>query len=58
MISPIFEKLAEAAGDHVEFYKVDVDAVPDVAQEVGIKAVSSDSDVLRPAPLLLWRCSG
>lgn len=25
---------------HVEFYKVDVDAQPDISQEVGIKAVS------------------
>lgn len=39
-ISPIFEKLSETATD-VTFYKVDVDAVPDVAQEVGIRAVSS-----------------
>lgn len=40
MISPIFEKLAEASGDDVEFYKVDVDTATDVAQEVGIRAVS------------------
>ncbi|EJC98765.1 thioredoxin [Fomitiporia mediterranea MF3/22] len=39
MISPIFEKLAESAGDEIEFYKVDVDSAPDIAQEVGIKAM-------------------
>lgn len=42
MISPIFEKLADKAGEEVEFYKVDVDNVPDVAQEVGIKAVRAN----------------
>lgn len=40
MISPIFEKLSEAnVNDNIEFFKVDVDAVPDVAQEVGVRAV-------------------
>ncbi|KAJ8469393.1 hypothetical protein ONZ45_g16903 [Pleurotus djamor] len=38
MISPIFEKLSDQ-NDVAEFYKVDVDAVPDVSQEVGIKAM-------------------
>ena len=39
VISPIFEKLSnENSG--AEFFKVDVDAVPDAAQEVGIRAVS------------------
>ena len=40
MISPIFEKLSESV-EGVDFYKVDVDAVPDVSQEVGIRAVGS-----------------
>ncbi|KLO20195.1 putative thioredoxin [Schizopora paradoxa] len=40
MISPIFEQMSET-GQHsgVAFYKVDVDAVPDVGQEVGIRAM-------------------
>ncbi|KAG8894733.1 hypothetical protein FRC00_008521 [Tulasnella sp. 408] len=40
MISPILEKLSELtdfAG--IEFYKVDVDNLEDVSQEVGIKAM-------------------
>ena len=42
MISPVFEKLAGAADDSkVEFYKIDVDEVPDVASEVGVTAVST-----------------
>ena len=42
MISPIFEKMS-TSGEHanVGFYKVDVDDVPDVSQEVGIRAVSA-----------------
>ncbi|CAD6884740.1 unnamed protein product [Tilletia controversa] len=39
MISPIFEKLAEQHGEKVKFFKVDVDAAPDVSQELGIKAM-------------------
>ncbi|KAH8094771.1 thioredoxin [Phellopilus nigrolimitatus] len=42
MISPVFEKLAEKsaeAGAAIEFYKVDVDSVADVAQEVGVRAM-------------------
>lgn len=39
MISPIFEKLSEQFGDKLEFFKVDVDAQPEIAQELGIKAV-------------------
>ena len=40
MISPIFEKLeSNADSSKIEYYKVDVDAVPDVAQEVGVRAV-------------------
>ncbi|KAH8992915.1 putative thioredoxin [Lactarius akahatsu] len=39
-ISPVFEKLAEKP-EHggVGFYKVDVDSQPDIAQEVGIRAM-------------------
>ncbi|RGP74772.1 thioredoxin [Fusarium sporotrichioides] len=38
MISPIFEKLSDTFGN-VTFAKVDVDACPDVAQELGIRAI-------------------
>ncbi|KAN0100125.1 Thioredoxin-like fold [Tylopilus felleus] len=39
-ISPVFEKLAkENAREGVEFYNVDVDALPDIAAEVGISAM-------------------
>ena len=41
MISPIFEKLSEKADKNIEFYKVDVDDASDIAQEVGIRAVST-----------------
>lgn len=37
-ISPEFEKLSEQY-DGIEFYKLDVDDVEDVAQEVGIRAM-------------------
>lgn len=37
-ISPIFEKMSEEYPG-VQFYKVDVDEVEDVAQEVGIRAM-------------------
>ena len=41
VISPVFETLATAnkGNANVGFYKVDVDDVPDVAEEVGIRAV-------------------
>ena len=40
MISPIFEKIAAKSDTtKIEFYKVDVDELPDVSQEVGIRAV-------------------
>lgn len=57
-ISPIFEKLSEEEGTGVTFYKVDVDAVPDVAQEVGIRAVSSfvSYDSTCPLILMISRC--
>ncbi|KZT27660.1 thioredoxin [Neolentinus lepideus HHB14362 ss-1] len=38
VISPIFEKLSEEYGN-LEFYKVDVDEQPDIAQEVGVRAM-------------------
>ncbi|EIN14269.1 thioredoxin [Punctularia strigosozonata HHB-11173 SS5] len=38
IISPVFEQLSEHFGD-VEFYKVDVDEQPDIAQEVGVRAM-------------------
>ncbi|KAF8555116.1 thioredoxin [Imleria badia] len=39
-ISPVFEKLAkENAIEGAEFYKVDVDDQPEIAQEVGIRAM-------------------
>ena len=50
MISPIFEKLSESV-EGVDFYKVDVDAVPDVSQEVGIRAVGSHT-LRRPTILV------
>ncbi|QKX63369.1 uncharacterized protein TRUGW13939_10539 [Talaromyces rugulosus] len=38
IISPVFEKLSgEISGP--EFYKVDVDEEPDIAQEVGVRAM-------------------
>ncbi|KAE8210566.1 hypothetical protein CF319_g3854 [Tilletia indica] len=39
MISPIFEKLADQHGEKVKFFKVDVDAAPDIGQELGIRAM-------------------
>ncbi|KAI9432067.1 thioredoxin [Lactarius indigo] len=40
VISPVFEKHAENPENAgVEFYKVDVDDQPDIAQEVGIRAM-------------------
>ena len=39
-ISPIFEKISNDV-EGVEFYKVDVDAQTEIAQEVGIRAVSA-----------------
>ena len=39
MISPEFEALA-GQFQHVAFYKVDVDACPDVAAKAGVTAVS------------------
>ena len=38
VISPIFERLADQF-PNVEFYKVDVDAAEEIAQEVGVRAV-------------------
>ncbi|TFK66179.1 thioredoxin [Pluteus cervinus] len=40
MISPIFEDLSgKATYATVEFYKVDVDAEPEISREVGIRAM-------------------
>ncbi|KAI0297602.1 thioredoxin [Multifurca ochricompacta] len=38
VISPVFEKLSNAF-TQVKFYKVDVDDQPDIAQEVGVRAM-------------------
>jgi len=40
-ISPIFEKLSDNAetSGALDYYKVDIDEVPDIAQEVGIRAM-------------------
>lgn len=40
MISPVFERLSDTAElSSIKFYKVDVDAQPDISQEVGVRAV-------------------
>lgn len=39
VISPLFQKLAIQAPDHVGLYKVNIDEVADVAKEFKIKAV-------------------
>lgn len=40
MISPIFEKVeGSTPSDKVEFYKVDVDEQPQIAQEAKVKAM-------------------
>jgi len=39
VISPVFEKFAQQFST-IGFYKVDVDAAQDIAQEVGVRAVS------------------
>ncbi|KAL4258236.1 Thioredoxin [Pleurotus pulmonarius] len=38
VISPVFEKFSTTT-TKVDFYKVDVDECPDIAQEVGIRAM-------------------
>ncbi|KAG9313865.1 thioredoxin-like protein [Chiua virens] len=38
MISPLFAKSAEEY-QQVKFYKVDIDKVPDVAEEVGVRSI-------------------
>jgi hypothetical protein len=38
MISPIFEALSDKVTE-IDYYKVDVDASPDISQEVNIRAV-------------------
>jgi thioredoxin 1 len=37
-ISPVLEQISNS-NNSIDFYKVDVDALPDVSQEVGIRAV-------------------
>ncbi|KII94237.1 hypothetical protein PLICRDRAFT_36490 [Plicaturopsis crispa FD-325 SS-3] len=37
-ISPIFEQLS-GKSEGAAFYKVDIDALPDVAQEVGVRSI-------------------
>ncbi|KAG8943072.1 hypothetical protein FRC04_003218 [Tulasnella sp. 424] len=40
MISPVFERISSQLSESgAEFYKVDVDALPDVAEEWGIRAM-------------------
>ncbi|KAH9486186.1 Thioredoxin [Psilocybe cubensis] len=38
-VSPIFERFSNDAPNGIEFYKVDVDAQADIAQEVGVRAM-------------------
>ena len=45
-ISPVFAQLAGKFPD-VDFYKVDIDAAREIAQEVGIRAVSPCSSFWR-----------
>jgi len=60
MIKPVFEELSDETED-VKFYKVDVDAQTDIAQECGIQAVSSLSTLHPPrnhqkSLIVLHRC--
>ena len=55
MVAPVFRKLADKAdAEKVAFAKVDVDALPDAAQEVAIRAVSA-SAATADAPVLVCR---
>ncbi|GAA5936432.1 hypothetical protein JCM3775_000819 [Rhodotorula graminis] len=38
-ISPVFERLAEQSSSAIDFYKVDVDAQEQIAQECGVRAM-------------------
>ncbi|KAJ5475430.1 Thioredoxin [Penicillium diatomitis] len=38
MVAPVIEKLSDAY-PQIKFYKLDVDAVPDVSQELGVRAM-------------------
>jgi len=39
MLAPAFEKLAEAYGNDISFAKVNVDELPDVAIQYGIRSI-------------------
>ncbi|KAF8509760.1 thioredoxin [Hysterangium stoloniferum] len=43
IIGPIFEKFSAVYNKDIDFYKVDVDEQPDIAQEVGIRAMPTFS---------------
>ena len=49
MIAPKVEELAKAHED-LRFYQVDVDAAPDVAQELGIRAMPTFKFFLNGEP--------
>ena len=42
-ISPVLEKISDESTTAVEFYKLNIDDVQNVAEEVGIKVVRSIS---------------
>jgi len=49
MTPPVFERFASSQSyKHIEFYKVDVDAVPDVAREVACGRSSCGIYVVAP----------
>jgi len=48
MLGPTFEKLAENYGDQISFAKVNVDELPEVASQYGIRSI----------PTLLLLCEG
>lgn len=39
MMAPIFEKVANAAGERAEFIKVDIDVRPELAERFGVMSV-------------------
>lgn len=53
VVSPIFERLSEQF-TAVEFYKVDVDAAEDIAQEMGLRAVRHQPPLSYPSCFLCW----
>ena len=48
MLGPTFERLAENYGDQISFAKVNVDELPEVADQYGIRSI----------PTLLLLCEG